>query len=177
MYLSTSRLTLREYRESDFETLFALDIDPEVLGMRGREAVPLAQAQHHFETLLHMQNEQPRYGFTFIIEHQTMQSPVGRCRLQITNASIREAEIGYHLSPQSWGHGYATETARELLRFGFQDLNLHRIMAKCYVENSRSIHILEKIGMKLEGRMRQNRWVDGVWKDTFIYSILAHEWQ
>ncbi len=177
MELRTVRLTLREYRVDNFEAMFALDTDPAVQQMRGRAALTREQSRRYFDGVLRAQHEQPRGHFGLIIEDRSEQVVLGRCRLQITNENLQEAEIAYHLSPSNWGQGYATETARELLRFGFQDLDLHRITAKCYVENSSSIHVLEKIGMQLEGRMRQNRWVNGVRKDTLVYSILSHEWQ
>jgi hypothetical protein len=81
------------------------------------------------------------------------------------------------LLPQSlfWGKGYATETANALVDFGFDKLNLHRVFATCDPANTASAHVLEKIGMKREGRMREHMWARGKWRDSLLYAILEHE--
>ena len=57
-----------------------------------------------------------------------------------------------------WGHGYATEAARALVRFGFQELHLHWLWASCNAENQASARVLAKAGMQPEGRLRENEW-------------------
>ena len=69
--------------------------------------------------------------------------------------------------------GYATEALKEILRFGFDQLNLHRIEAGCAVENVASIKVLEKAGMQREGRKRQVLPLKSGWSDNFEYAILA----
>ena len=69
----------------------------------------------------------------------------------MTSPHNREAFIGYCLSRDSWGQGYATETAKGLLSFGFSQLRLHRIFATCDPANLASARVLEKSGMQLEG--------------------------
>ena len=73
--------------------------------------------------------------------------------------------------------GYASEAAKEIIRFGFEDLNLHRIFATCDPNNIGSAKVLEKIGMKREGRLRQHKWRKGEWRDSFLYSILEQEYK
>jgi len=53
------------------------------------------------------------------------------------------------------GHGYATEAARAIVAFGFDTLGLHRIAATCVADNAASAHVLEKIGFRREGRLRE----------------------
>ena len=88
----------------------------------------------------------------------------------------QEADLGYELDPRYWENGYATEAARALLAFGFQELGLHRIWAQCIAENVASAHVLEKIGMQQEGHLRQNEWMQGRWWDTLLYAILETEY-
>jgi RimJ/RimL family protein N-acetyltransferase len=74
----------------------------------------------------------------------------------IGNASIRprpsqknETEAGYMLMPAEWGKGYATEIARRLIAYGFDELGLKKVFATVDVRNESSIHVLEKCGMNL----------------------------
>jgi RimJ/RimL family protein N-acetyltransferase len=84
--------------------------------------------------------------------------------------------IGYCLSKAYWDKGYCTEAVRALLELGFTRLALHKISALCDPENIASIRVLEKAGMKLEGRLRENVAMRGKWVDETLYSILEREW-
>ncbi len=103
--------------------------------------------------------------------------PIGGCKIHVTDRENREGEIGYYLEQASWNQGFATETARALLSFGFSRLGLHRMVALCFVENRGSAHVLEKIGMSREGILRKHRLKEGRWVDSFLYSALVPEWQ
>ena len=89
----------------------------------------------------------------------------------------QHAELGYWLGVPFWGHGYATEAAREILRYGFEMLALHRIFASHFKHNPASGRILTKIGMKHEGCQREHlrKWDQFV--DSELYGILRREWE
>lgn len=87
------------------------------------------------------------------------------------------AEIAYIMHPRLWGRGVATTAAREMLRIGFADLSRHRIFATCDPRNVASGHVLQKIGMTYEGRMRGTEHIRDGWRDSDLYAILADEWQ
>ena len=75
------------------------------------------------------------------------------------------------------GSGYATEAARALISYGFYQLGLHRIFADASNQNTASLKIMERLGMRREGHFREARFEDGKWVDLMVYSILADEWQ
>jgi ribosomal-protein-alanine N-acetyltransferase len=79
------------------------------------------------------------------------------------------------LTRRYWGQGYATETGKALLTFGFDGLGLHRIFATCDPANVPSAHVLEKIGMQREGRIREHKWAKRRWRDSLLYAILDYE--
>ena len=85
------------------------------------------------------------------------------------------AEIGYWIGKPYWSQGYCTEAAREVVRYGFEVLNLNRIQARHMTKNPASGRVMEKVGMKYEGRLRQSllRWDQ--FEDVAIYSILRDE--
>jgi RimJ/RimL family protein N-acetyltransferase len=93
------------------------------------------------------------------------------------SAYFRQASIGYEIAPRYWGKGYATEAARAMVAFGFGELRLHRIWARCVADNVASYRVLEKVGMRREGCLREEEWIKGRWRDTLVYGILDHEWR
>ena len=90
----------------------------------------------------------------------------------------RQAEIGWALAPAVHGRGLGTELARELLAISFTGLGLHRATAICFAENTASLRIMERIGMRLEARfVADSLHRDEGWLDSLSYGILASEWR
>jgi RimJ/RimL family protein N-acetyltransferase len=88
-----------------------------------------------------------------------------------------QAELGWVLDPAYTGHGYATEAVRELLRYCFQDLGVHRVTANCFLDNHTSWRLMERVGMRRElHAVRDSLHRTGQWLDTVAYAILEEEW-
>jgi RimJ/RimL family protein N-acetyltransferase len=87
------------------------------------------------------------------------------------------AELGYWIAKEDWGKGYATEAGLAVLSYGFTTLGLHRIYATPFKRNPASGRVLEKLGMKHEGRVREHVKKWGVFEDLELYGILCAEWQ
>ena len=87
----------------------------------------------------------------------------------------RTAEIGYALSKEYWGRGMATEATKELIKFGFNSMDLVRIQAKCLVENAGSERVMEKAGMAFEGILRKFIFIKGSHYDVKMYSIIKED--
>ena len=85
--------------------------------------------------------------------------------------------MGYEIAPEHWGQGYATEAARAILAFGLRELRLHRVWASCVADNLGSARVLTRLGMRLEGRLREAEFYKGRYWDTLIFAILKDEWQ
>ena len=102
---------------------------------------------------------------------------VGHVMLQRSSREHRQGEIGYVLHPDHQGHGYATEAASLLLRLGFEELGLHRIVGRLDARNQASAKVLERLGMRREAYLRENEFVKGEWCDELVYAILASEWR
>jgi RimJ/RimL family protein N-acetyltransferase len=88
----------------------------------------------------------------------------------------RQGEIAYGVHPDLWGRGVATQLARELVRIGFTEHDLHRIAATCDPRNVASARVLAKIGMAYEGRLRECVLLRDGWRDSDLYSLLRREW-
>jgi RimJ/RimL family protein N-acetyltransferase len=90
----------------------------------------------------------------------------------------RQAEIGYVLDPAYAGRGYATEAVRELLRYCFEDLDVHRVVANCFTDNVTSWRLMERVGMRREAHtVRDSLHRSGQWLDSYAYALLAYEWR
>jgi len=99
----------------------------------------------------------------------------GSCWLDIEDLDSQHASIGYFVDKAHWGNGYATEMVKALIRFGFQDLDLHRIYAHCDAENPATRRVLEKVGMRQEGLLREHYLRSYGWADVCMYGILRSE--
>ena len=85
-------------------------------------------------------------------------------------------EIGYAFDPAFGGRGLATEAAAAMLRLGFEDLGLHRVIARLDARNLPSARLCERLGMRLEARLVRNEWFKGEWSDELDFAMLADEW-
>jgi [ribosomal protein S5]-alanine N-acetyltransferase len=95
----------------------------------------------------------------------------------LINPRDANAELGYWIGVPYWGRGYATEAAREVVRYGFEQLGLHRIYAAHFGNNPASGRVLRKIGMAYEGTRREHHRKWGEYEDRVEYGLLLGEWQ
>jgi ribosomal-protein-alanine N-acetyltransferase len=145
--LETDRLLLREFVEGDAEAFFRLNTDPEVLRfVPDKKLESVDQARQLL--LDHPIADYRKYGFGR-----------GACILKSTGEQIGfaglkyleelgEVDVAFRLLPACWGRGFATETARASVRFGFTKLGLGRIIGLAMPENLASIRVLEKTGLR-----------------------------
>src|SRR5512147_2131050 len=171
MEFTTKRLLLRAYREEDIPTLARL------LGAREVAATTLRIAHPYTEDdarafLEGLASPAAKVGMFEMASGNL----VGGIGLNVEDLH-RRAELGYWVGVPYWGRGYATEGAREMLRHGFEDLNLNRIYAGVFAGNPASERVLRKIGMKHEGTARQHFQKWGQFLDDECYGILASDWR
>jgi RimJ/RimL family protein N-acetyltransferase len=101
---------------------------------------------------------------------------VGTAGLRNIDREHSQAEMGFWIAVDCWGRGYATEAAQALLHFGFESLNLNRIYAHYMLRNPASGRVLEKVGMKREGVLRERVRKWGVFEDVAALAVLRKEW-
>ena len=101
---------------------------------------------------------------------------IGQVYLNAPDMVNQRAEIGYMLSHNHWGKGIAAEAAGAVLIYGFETLGLNKIFATCDVRNTRSWRVMEKLGMKREGLLRNHLKWRGEFLDEYYYGILRSEW-
>ncbi len=176
MKLETKRLILRDFVKDDWRRALEYESDPLYLRYyEWTERTP-ESVQEFVGWFLANQQQEPRFKFQLAITLKSNSLLIGNCGVRMDKVGALEADIGYELDPGYWNHGYATEAAHAIMDFGFCRLRVHRIWAHCVADNLGSAHVLQKLGMKLEGRFREKEYYKGRWWDTLIYAILADEW-
>ena len=177
MKLETERLILRDFVKDDWQAVLEYQSDPLYLRYydwtdRTPEAV-----QEFVGWFLDHQMQEPRIKFQLAVTLKSSNQLIGNCGIRMGAPNALQADIGYELDPKHWNHGYATEAAHTIVDFGFSHFDLHRVWSWCVADNAGSAHVLEKLGMRLEGRLRENEHYRGRWWDTLMYAILADEWE
>ena len=176
MQLSTERLVLRELNHSDVNDIQEYATDPEVIKYLTFGPNTKEESKQFIELCIGHQKEEQRRNYELGITLPSENKLIGGCGIRVTSPGNSVANIGYCLNRNYWGKGFATEAANGLLRYGFEELRIHRIYAICDPENVASKRVLEKTGMVYEGHLRQNVVIHGEHRDSLMYSILKHEW-
>ncbi len=106
------------------------------------------------------------------------QAPVGVFALHYMSQIHRRAELGCYLRRSAWGRGLSLELTREVLRYAFEELDLHRVELRCDPRNAASMAVAQKLGMKLEGILRDFVFVEGRgFVDEAVHALLASEYR
>ena len=177
MKLETERLILRDFVKGDWQRVLEYQSDPLYLRYyEWTERTPQA-VQEFVGWFLDHQLQEPRIKYQLAVVLKSNNQLIGNCGIRMDKTDTLEANIGYELDPKHWNHGYATESAHAIVDFGFSNFDLHRVWSWCVADNLGSAHVLEKLGMRLEGRLRENEYYKGRWWDTLMYAILANEWE
>lgn len=147
--LETERTVLREIVESDAEFILDLLNQPSFIKYIGNRNVhTLADARDFIENRYRQSYRQNGYGL-YIVELKEDQTPIGICGF-VKRDSLPDADIGFAFLPQYGEKGYAYESAEAVMKYGWDVLNLKRVLAITSQDNKRSERLLEKIGFKYE---------------------------
>ena len=134
------------------------------------------ETQNYIQRGIADRKQEPRRNYELAVVLPAEDRQIRGCSLGILDLENHEGEIGYILNRDFWGQGYGTETATALLRFGFEQLDLHRIVATCDRYNIGSARVLEKVGMRREGHFVEHKWEKGKWCDSYYFAMLLSEW-
>jgi RimJ/RimL family protein N-acetyltransferase len=176
--LRTERLLLRPFLDDDLEALYAMQRREDVTrylywGPRSPD-----EARHLLQRLMRMtaiDDDSGALRLAALLPDSGVL--IGDFSLQRVSREHQQGEIGFIVHPDHHGHGYATEAATVLLRLGFEELGLHRIVGRCDARNTASARLMERLGMRREAHLRENELVKGEWCDELIYAMLASEWE
>ena len=172
-------IRLRPVEKEDLPRFVKWFADPEV---RAHLALymPLSQAQ---EEQWFARNQTAGDLQAWAIDAQTPDRTLGSwihlgsCGYHSLDWRNRSGEVGIAIGLREyWGRGYGTDAMRTLIGWGFDTLNLNRIHLRVFSDNARAIRCYEKVGFQTEGRLRQDNFHNGAYRDTLIMAILREEW-
>ena len=176
--LETDRLLLRPYVDDDLRALHEIECLEGTARYLYNVPLDLAATRALLErrkALTEIDDEHD--GLFLAADLKGTGTIIGHVNLEVKSREHHQGEIGYVLHPDHQGHGYATEAAAVMLRLGFEELALHRIVGRLDARNAASARVLERLGMRLEAHLRENEFVKGEWVDELVYAILASEWR
>jgi RimJ/RimL family protein N-acetyltransferase len=174
--LYTKRLVLRAFEVVDAPAVQRLAGDRNIAAttMKIPHPYDLAMAEEWIAT--HEEGWSQGRSLSLAVERHSDNGLVGAIGLRI-EPDHACAELGYWIGKPHWRRGFATEAAEATLAFGFNDLRLNRIHAHYFRGNTGSGRVLQKLGMKHEGCLRQHVKKGGAYEDVELYGIIASEWQ
>lgn len=172
--LEADRLVLRKISINDAEDVFEIGSCQDVAQYVTWEAhKSIDDAKAFIKSADKFPEKKQLYPWVIVLKSEN--KVIGGCSFMNWQPEQSRAETGYMLSKKYWNKGYMTEALREVIKFGFEKMELNRIEALCNPENTASIKVLEKVGMKLEGLLRQYLFFKGKFWDFNIYSILKSQ--
>ena len=101
---------------------------------------------------------------------------IGEVGIFLSPKAQSKGDIGWIIHPDYQGRGYATEAAQVALEYAFMERNLRRVTSACDGRNTASLRLMERLGMRCEGRLMQSRFTGGAWHDECLYALLRDEW-
>ncbi len=177
--LTTKRLVLREYRESDIALHHALISDDVV--MKNIQDVLSHSYQESVDNLnfaITESQHEPREKVFLVIADKATDQYMGGIGYEVVyNCKAgKQVDIGYFLYPKYQGNGYVSEALRCLIEFAFTKDNVYRINGTCITDNIASAHVMENCGMTREAELIDIEWHIDRLKSRYLYRLLRNEW-
>ncbi|APU21218.1 GNAT family N-acetyltransferase [Actinoalloteichus sp. GBA129-24] len=172
IHLAGPRLVLRDFLDSDVDAVHAFAGDPEVTRFTDWGPNSPEDSRAFVADAVAQARESSRTEFSLAAVDVTSGVLIGSAAVGITSRTHRQGELGYVVHRDHWGRGLATEATTMLLTFGFHRLGLRRIAATCHPDNIASARVLQKAGLRPEGRLRSNLHVRGAWRDSLLFAAL-----
>jgi RimJ/RimL family protein N-acetyltransferase len=170
--IQTPRLTIRRFQPSDLEPFVAYRNLPEVARWQTWTDYPLERGKQLLAELETRESFTPDKPFQLAVQLENTLIGDLYCKL---DSAGQQAEIGFSFAPAFQGKGYASEAVRGLLGHLFTVVGLHRVFAITDPHNTASRKLLERVGMRLEGHMKESLWFKGEWADDLFFAILHRE--
>ena len=170
--LTTARLLLRPFETADADAVFDYASDAEWARYLENVPQPFTRSDAEQRVARNMGESWETHPTWAIVLDGVV---VGDIVLMI-DLRNEIGELGYELSRQHWGKGLVVEAAEAVIDWGFRERGLAKVFAQCDLRNTRSLRVMEKLGMTREGVLRSNSKVHGQRVDDVFYGLLRHEW-
>jgi ribosomal-protein-alanine N-acetyltransferase len=174
--LETARLVLREIIPTDAEDLFHIFSDEETMRYWScRPYTSVDQARGLIEGIA--EATLAGAGIHWAITLRGDERLVGKCGYNEWRKAHRRGDISYIVAREQRGKGVVSEALGAMLDYGFDRMNLHSVEAGVTPGNDASARMLQRLGFRLEGHLRENFLTDRGFVDSLIYSLLRSDWE
>jgi RimJ/RimL family protein N-acetyltransferase len=170
--LTTERLRLRPVVPEDAEAFFAWRSRPDVVRYMYQPPWDRAAADQKLRAWSAAPFQDA--GDVIVLAVELDGAVVGETMLKWA-AGPRQAELGYAMRPDTAGQGFATEAAYATLGLAFATYGFHRVFARIDEENTASVRVAQRLGMRLEARLVESDLRDGAWSTEVVYAVLDRE--
>jgi len=170
--LTGDGVSLRDLGTEDFDDFFAIVGDDRVTSWLAFDSHTEQSARKMLGDIIDRSARESRPDYMLAVTRRDDDRVIGFARIA---PSQSQGKLGYAIGADHWGHGYATDAARTMLKFAFGPLALHRVTAAIGPENLASIAVIDRLGFSYEGRLRDHVFTNNAWRDSLLYSLLAAE--
>lgn len=165
---------LRAIEDGDIELLHRWFNDAEVTRFLNMPFPAFSIAEER-AILQRMREDRDQQPYAIVLKDGPL---IGTCTLRGFNRTAHSCELGIAIGDKRyWGQGYGGAAVELLLRIAFDGLNMHKVWLTCAAFNERGLRAYRRIGFREDGRLRDDRFIDGRYFDTVVMSILADEWR
>ncbi len=174
--LEGERVMLRRIMPGDAEDMYEYSRQPELTRFLLWDPHPsIEHTKRYIAYLQERYKARELYDWAVVLKESGKM--IGTCGFASYHRETRIAEVGYVIAPAYQGCGFAPEALALLLRYAFCSMGLHRVEARCFVENEASKRVMEKCGLRYEGTARESLFVKGKYQTISSYAILASEYR
>lgn len=174
--LETDRIKLRKMTINDVNDMYEYCSDEEISKYTVWFSHKSVEDTHQFlRTVLSKYEKQEVSPWG--IEDKKTKKFIGTTGFISWDTKNSKAELGYAVSRKFWNQGYMTEAVKRVISFGFKNMDLVRIEARCHPHNIGSARVMEKTGMKFEGILRKHILAKGIHEDVMMYSIIKDDFE
>ena len=174
--VTTERLVIRRPSEADLRDFLAYQTHPENLKYQPVEPLTEDKAAAFLAKQAALELGEEGGWVMFAVALRDGGRMIGEVGIYVEARKASAGNVGWSFHPEYQGQGYATEAAKALLVHAFQGLGLHRVTSGCDTRNAASFRLMERLGMRREGHLRQSQCRNGLWHDEYLYALLREEW-
>lgn len=167
MQIQTERLLIRDFKEADFDAVYAYGSDPAVVRYMVFPPSTPESSGEHLARCMAQADQQPRTSYDLGVALKATNQVIGGISLGMVDQERGEGAFSYLFNRTVWGQGYATEALWAMVRFGFEQLALRRLADGCDVRNLASARVMEKCGFCCVSEQNGER----------IYALTLDEWK
>jgi ribosomal-protein-alanine N-acetyltransferase len=146
--IETTRLLLREMEPEDLSLFHGYRNDDQYLEHYPYDRLEIEDTKELLDKFIYWSGEVPRAKYQVTVTLKASAEFIGCCGIRCERAGDTQGEIGFEISPEHWGNGYAGEAAGEILKFAFEKLKLSKVIGRCVVANRRSVRVLKRLGFE-----------------------------